>query len=190
MADKIADFRDIHPDLAERPFVLNTFSNNGLQTWDQLQHNFERPNGFIFDSGPALPNEMESFPIPGRIFAANNPNAPFLQKALVAAVGNSVYLVVRHMMSGKSDLGLMPDVLIPRLSRDMINGLPSIVLFGQGDLLVPESSAQRVVDMLREQGEQVEYHVLNGGHCTILRDDRENYVKLVEKFLKLHLSSE
>ena len=192
MADKIDAFRHDHPDLAGRPFALTTFSNNGLQTWDQLRHNFAQPEAFIFDSGPTMPTELESFPIPGRIFAANNPNAPILQKALVALVGNIGYALGRAWLlkMGGSDLELMTDLLVPRLSRDMINGSPSMILFGEGDLLIPESAARRVFEMFLEQGnEHVEYHVLPGGHCTILKESRDVYVKLVDQFLAATLSS-
>merc|ERR1711971_542846 len=72
MSDKIENFRKEYPDLVDRRFALTTFSNNGLQTWDQTKSNFEHPKGFIFDSGPTLPTELESFVIPGRIFSANN----------------------------------------------------------------------------------------------------------------------
>ena len=91
MSEKIEDFRSSCPDLIDRPFALQTFSNNGLQTWAQISHNFEQPKGrstvttsavllklysaVIMDSGPTLPTEIESFPIPGRIFSANNPKA-------------------------------------------------------------------------------------------------------------------
>ena len=45
MSEKIEDFRSSCPDLTDRPFALQTFSNNGLQTWAQISHNFEHPKG-------------------------------------------------------------------------------------------------------------------------------------------------
>ena len=45
MSEKIQNFRQEYPDLVERPFALTSFSNNGLQTWDQIKNNFEHPKG-------------------------------------------------------------------------------------------------------------------------------------------------
>ena len=61
------------------------------------------------------------------------------------------------------------------------------MLFGKGDLLIPEPAARRVYEMMVDQGEKVQYEVLNGGHCTILKEDRNAYVDLVENFLSQNL---
>ena len=61
------------------------------------------------------------------------------------------------------------------------------MVFGKGDLLIPESAARRAYEIMVDQGEKVQYEVLNGGHCTILKEDREAYVDFVENFLSQNI---
>ena len=77
----------------------------------------------------------------------------------------------------------MPHKLIPKLSEVIIKGSPSLIIYGKEDVLVPEKTSRRVYNQLRANGESIKFELLNGGHCTLLKNDRDKYITLVDSFL-------
>ena len=103
-----------------------------------------------------------------------------MQKFAVAALGNTLYGVGKHLAR---DTPLMPQRLIPNLSEVIIKGSPCLILFGNEDILTPEKTSRRVYNQLLANGESVKFELLNGGHCTLLKNDREKYISHVDSFL-------
>jgi len=169
-----------HPDLKETAPIVHTFSNNGIQTWFNLAEVFQPHKGVIFDSSPSCPPRWD---VPGLIFRLNNPNAPLLVKLAVSLVSNSVYSL-RNLLKLKKQGMLIPDDMMEMIPP-LLGEAPSLYLAGKLDVLTPPDSIEVEVNRAIEYGlSKTEFHVLEGGHCTMLRDDGENYQRIIVNWIK------
>lgn len=66
IAAKFEKFYSEHPEYENSNVVLQCFSNNGIQTYNNVKELMPHPIAFIFDSGPAYCTFPHDFDIPGR----------------------------------------------------------------------------------------------------------------------------
>ena len=65
IATKFEKFYSENPKYEKSEIVLSCFSNNGIQTYNNVKDLLPHPIGFIFDSGPADCSFPHDFDIPG-----------------------------------------------------------------------------------------------------------------------------
>ena len=65
-ATKIEKFYSENPEYENSNVVLQCFSNNGIQTYNNVKDLMPHPIAFIFDSGPAYCTFPHDFDIPGK----------------------------------------------------------------------------------------------------------------------------
>ena len=65
-ATKFEKFYSENPEYENSNIVLSCFSNNGIQTYNNVKDLLPHPIGFIFDSGPADCSFPHDFDIPGK----------------------------------------------------------------------------------------------------------------------------
>ena len=66
LAAKFQKFYSENPEYEDSNVVLQCFSNNGIQTYNNVKELMPHPIAFIFDSGPAYCTFPYDFDIPGR----------------------------------------------------------------------------------------------------------------------------
>merc|ERR1712212_1105369 len=173
MATKFDKFYNENPEYKDRNVVVQSFSNNGIQTYNNVKSLLPHPTAFIFDSGPAYCIFPYDFDIPGKIYRSNNPNASLVNKILVSSSANFLYQC-RVFVYPFREMDNMPEKLVPRVP-ELVGNSPSLILAGRGDFLTPPSWLMAEEKRLRDAGRAVTYVELDGLHCTMLRDSPERY---------------
>ena len=65
MVTKFENFYSVNPEYENSDIVMSCFSNNGIQTYNNVKDLMPHPIAFIFDSGPAISTFPADFDIPG-----------------------------------------------------------------------------------------------------------------------------
>jgi len=182
MEQKFDKFYSEHPQAKEADVILQTFSNNGIQTWNNVRAHLQHPKAFIFDSGPANCTFPQDFDIPGKIYRSNNPNASLSNKILVSMAGNFGYMT-RFAIYPFREMDNMPEKLVPRVP-ELVQNSPSLILAATGDFLTPPKLMKIEEERFKAANKKVEFHILEGIHVTMLRDDRENYKNIISEFVQ------
>jgi len=179
MAENFDKIWTEYPELKEPRLVTHTFSNNGIQTWCNVRELLPKPVGFVFDSGPSNPISLD---IPGKIFRSNNPNAPLSKKIAVSMVGNIGWAAAHFILPFKNDF-LFP-VFLVKMVPDIVSDADSLVLLAKDDIICPPPSVRKEYKRIVNHGKSnCTLEELNGGHCMMLKEDNENYRRIIKQFM-------
>ena len=169
-------------DLKDRKVILHTFSNGGMQCYQNIKPLLPTPSAYIFDSAPGSPGVIDSFDIPGKIFRSNNPTAPFPVSATLSILANVGYSF-RFLLYPIRQMNLLPKNMVPQL-HETVGIAPCLVLYGTDDNIVTPQNVRDAVDMLSNKGCRIEQHEMRGEHCLLLRQNPSLYTRLISEFIE------
>jgi len=67
---------------------------------------------------------------------------------------------------------------------ELVGDAPSMILSAKDDVISGPSTLQKEQTRIQNYGKSnCEMHILNGAHCTMLRDDKETYETLISSFM-------
>ena len=70
--------------------------------------------------------------------------------------------------------------MVPRL----VENSGSLVLAPKNDIICPVPTIRKEFNRIVDFGKSnTSMHILNGGHCTMLRDDKEKYTTIIQNFI-------
>lgn len=104
------------------------------------------------------------------------------QKLTVSAIGNLGYAASHLILPFKNDF-LYPVYLV-RMVPELMGESPSLILAAADDIICGPTTVKAEHDRIIRYGKSnCQMHILNGGHCTMLRDDRKNYENYISAFI-------
>ena len=182
MRSHINDLMKDNNDLTDRKCILHTFSNGGMQCYQNIKPLLPTPSAYIFDSAPGSPGVIESFDIPGKIFRSNNPTAALPVSAAISTLANVGYCF-RFLLFPFRQMNLLPSNMVPRL-HETVGTAPCLVINGTDDVIIKPKNVRDAVAMLDAKGSRIEQHEMSGEHCLLLRENPSLYTGLICDFIE------
>ena len=157
-----------------KTFILIYFCRKVSSLTPNLHLNF--PKNIL---GPANPFDPD---VGGKIFRSNNPTAPIYQKIFVSLAINLAWCASYLVLIFKRDM-LYP-VFLVRMVPGLVDQSDSLVLAPKNDIICPTPTIRKEYKRIVDFGKsKTSMHVLQGGHCTMLRDDKEKYTDTIRNFI-------
>ena len=110
------------------------------------------------------------------------------KKLSISLAANLGYIASHLILVIKRDFNF--PVFLVRKIPEIINTSPSLILSATQDVITnPKTIEYEYKRILKHGKSDCEMHILNGQHCTMLKDDGQQYDKHISAFLR-NLNSE